>query len=141
MRRGSDWLKFQAGFAGRVGERGDAAMVLVGTAIEANGGNTRLGGPLGQRFADGLGRLLVAAVLELGGELLVARRSAGERLAVEIVDDLGGNVLVAARDAQSRPLVRAAGALADAKCASLALASDFLLTFHGTWVVRCLCDE
>ena len=73
------------------------------------------------------GRRLVAAVLELRRELLVARRGAGQRLAVQVVDDLGRNVLVAAGHAQPRPLVRAASPLANAKRATLTLAGDFLV--------------
>ena len=74
-------------------------------------------------------------------ELLVARRGAGQRLAFQVVDDLRRDVFMTASDAQARPLERATGTLADTKRATLTLAGDFLLSFHGTEMVRCFCAK
>ena len=60
-------LKLQSAFAGRFGQGRHAAVILVLAAVEADCLMPACGRPLGDRLADGLGRRLVAAVLELRG--------------------------------------------------------------------------
>src|SRR5215468_1826672 len=92
----------QAALAGGSGQRSNAAVILIAAAVEhdvldAGGDRT-----LGDQLADGRGRILVRAGLELGLEALVERRGGRQGQALQVVDDLGIDVLARAEDAEAR---------------------------------------
>src|SRR5262245_51522451 len=106
-------------------------MIAIGTTIEANGFDSGSDGAFGNCLADRLGRVGVAAALELLRKRFVLRRSSCQGLAGLVVDDLDRNVFVTADDAQPRTLFRAAHTLANAKRAPLTELSKLFGMFHG----------
>src|SRR5207244_1862642 len=103
----------QPTLAGGIGQRLDAAVILVMAAVERRLGNALFLGRLGDLLADHLRRLDVAARLEARSNVgnRAARRS--QRDAGQVVDELGVNVLRAAEDGQPRPLGGADGLAPD----------------------------
>src|SRR4051812_23896961 len=95
-------LKAEPAFAGGVGQCGHTAMVAIGSAVESHGFHTGGNCSLGDRFADGLRGVLIAARLDFAGQLFILRRSSRESFAREVVDKLYGNMFVTARNAQAR---------------------------------------
>src|SRR4029077_3938794 len=93
-------LEGQTALAGGVGQGFHPAMKQIGTAVEDHfldaGGNR----PLGQQFADGLGRLDVGAGLEARLQRLVDGRGGGQGLAFAVVDHLGIDMQAGPEDRQ-----------------------------------------
>src|SRR5882757_1009166 len=116
-------LKAEPALAGGVGQCGHTAMVAIRSAVECNGLHTGGDCPFGDCFADCLRGVLVAARLDLAGQLLILRRGRRERFAREVVDKLHGNMLVTARHAQARAIRSATNSLANAKRATLSQSS------------------
>jgi hypothetical protein len=87
------------------GQRLDAAVVDVASAVERHGLDVGRLAQLGDLGADELGRVLVPAgrpaelLPDLGGE----GGGGGERGAGGVVDDLGVDVVVGAEDGEARP--------------------------------------
>src|SRR5215204_5798608 len=85
----SGWCssEVQAVLAGRVGERRDAAVVLVAAPVEDDRADAGRLGPLGHQLADPLGGGGLVAV-----HLQAVRGGRGQRDAADVVDDLGVHV-------------------------------------------------
>src|SRR5215208_5703984 len=100
-------------FAGALGERLDAAVVLVAAAIEHDGLDAGGLRALGQQRAGALGLLerLERAQIRLGP------LHRGERAARVVVDELGDDPAVGAEHADARALGRSADTGADAPAA------------------------
>src|SRR6185437_10710765 len=99
-------LELQSAFARTVGQRLDAAMILVGSPVEHNVADTGSGRPLRQQLAD-LGRGgLVGAGLQLALHLLLETGGSRHRAALGVVDQLGIDVLRRAVHRQPRLAAR-----------------------------------
>src|SRR4051794_772247 len=107
-------LELQARFAGAVGQRRDAAVVLVARAVEDDLVDPLLEALLGDGHADRLGALLL-----LPRRLAVGVGGGDQRLLRQVVDDLGVDVARAAKHGQTRPLGRTGDPLADRAVALL----------------------
>src|SRR4051794_39078480 len=109
--------ELQPALAGRVGQRRDAAVVVVAAPVEDNRGDAGLAGPARDQLADlGRARLLVA-LQRTHVRLQGGRR--GQRVAGQVVDDLHDDVPRAALDRQPRPLGAALHLLAQPRVAPL----------------------
>src|SRR5699024_1827896 len=120
-------LQLQAGFAGALGERLDAALVYETAAVVDHFGDAFFQPLLGDGLANFLGRLDIAAVAL---EILVHAGSAGQGNALRVVDDLGVDVLGRAENIQTGTL----GGAAD-------LAADTAVTAKTSFVLISLIDH
>src|SRR5688572_20240809 len=77
-------------------------MIDIGTTIEHDLGNAGLGAALGNQLADRRSGLGGSAVLDLGLDVLVERRSGSQGTTRAVVDDLGVDVLVRTENRQTR---------------------------------------
>src|SRR5690606_1167990 len=109
----------QAPFARTLRDGGDAAVVLVATAVEHDRGDAGVQGPARDELADlaGLGRLVAG----VGAQVRLHRRRADQRVALVVVDDLDEHVPVGAGHDQARPLGRAEDLLPDPQMPAPAL--------------------
>src|SRR5438067_6960793 len=101
-------LEFQSAFTRGVGQRLDAPVIEIASAVEDHVLDALCGRPLRQELADRLGRRDVGAVLEATAHILFERRRRSERLAFEVVDHLGIDVL--GRAEHRKPLTVTGGA-------------------------------
>src|SRR3954470_13870554 len=116
-------LEVEAGFARRVGERTDAAVIAEAGAVEDDLVDAGGLGAFGNQPTDDLGllRLRAAGVTQA----LLERRGAGDRPAGAVVDDLCVDLVEAAENGKSRTSRRAGQAQTDplvALCAGRAAA-------------------
>lgn len=107
-------------------------MIFVLTAIEGNFFNAFFDGPLGDQFAHGSRRGLVAAVLDLPLQLTFDRARGNQGLPRLIVNDLGVEILVAAEKAQPRPGGDPLQLIAYAKSTPFTLKSNSLVMLHDS---------
>src|SRR5689334_10519285 len=139
--------EFQSRVAGGLGQGGDAAMVLVASAVEANLVNAGLLGPLGHDAADYGGGRLVAAVLDLGLDVGLHGAGRDQRRPGLVIDHLGVDVLRAAEDRQAGTFGRPREPIADVPLAPEPprLHEPMLVCYvHGTilnWAERLLRAE
>src|SRR5688500_13548077 len=116
-------LKLQPCFARRVGRCLHAPVIEEPVAVEHHALDALFEQPLGDRLADRLGALDVAAGRRLRQRALdrrLDRRGRGDRAAGHVVDHLHVHVPDAAEHGQPRTLLAAADALADAELDPLA---------------------
>src|SRR3954447_12975729 len=101
-------LEFQSRFARSVGHGADAPVVQEPAAVEYHALDALLDRALGDRLADRLRTLQIAAARRLVERTLDGRldgRRGHQRLAAEVVDHLRVDVRHAAEHAQTRPLL------------------------------------
>src|SRR5277367_787377 len=103
-------LEFQSRFAGRFGQRLDAAVILIPAAVEHHGLDALVLGALGDELADFLGPGHIAAVLAV----LLGRPGRYHRVTLGVVDHLRVDMLHAAKNSQPRTFRRARHAAANA---------------------------
>jgi len=128
--------ELQPALARRVGQRLDAAVVLVMPAVEGRLGDALGLGLFGDLLADRDRPLEIAALGRLVAFLYghAARGPQGHALAV--VDELGVDVLVAAKDGQPRPRRRAVNPAADVLPSPQLLQALRLLMVHDSLPFR-----
>src|ERR1700756_471643 len=97
-------LELYPRFPRRIGERLDAAVVLVPAAVEHYFGDSGGFGTLGNDFTDDLGRGDVAAALQILFRFFVDRAGGDQSLAGAVVDDLRIDVAQRAIHAEARTL-------------------------------------
>src|SRR5262245_14032037 len=117
-------LELQSAFAGSVGHRLHAAVILVPCAVEHDFRDPRLLRTGSDPLAH-FGRLLrLLAALDLRA------RDGHQRAAGDVVDDLRGDVLERTENHEARPLRRARHLLADAKMPAVPL---LLASLRNCW--------
>src|SRR5262249_30617469 len=107
--------ELQPCFTGRIGNGANPAVIEETAAVEHDAFNALLDRSLGNRAADRVCALDVAALHVLGERSLQLRihaRRRDERLAPHVVDHLRVDVADAAEHAQARPLLRSSDPLA-----------------------------
>src|SRR5690606_30199 len=93
--------EYQAARAGSIGQRLDPAVIAIAAAVEHHRLHPGAPGPLGDQFADLLGRRSVGAALEPRAQLGLQGRGGGERAPDLIVDHLRVDVLARAEHGQA----------------------------------------
>src|SRR6476661_139843 len=128
-------LEFQSCFARGVRHGANAPVIEEAAAVEDHALDAFFDGPLGDRLANRLGALQVAAghaLLEGAFHRRFHARCRRERLAAQVVDDLRVDVRHAAEHAEARPLGGAGNPLALPQLN--ATAAIFLgFDLHATW--------
>src|SRR5436190_9544926 len=117
-------LELQPAFAGSVGHRLHAAVILVPGTVEHDLRDPRILGPGSDALAH-LDRLLCL----LARRQVVARHS-HQRATRHVVDDLRRDMLERTENHQARPLRRPRNLLADAEMAAIAL---LFASLRNTW--------
>src|SRR5262247_2930868 len=113
--RVSSILELQPAFAGAVGHRLHAAVILVPSAVEHDFRDPRLLGPGSDPLAHFRRLLGFLPALELRA------RDGHQRATSDVVDDLRGDVLERAKNHQTRAIARSRHLLANAKVAAMPL--------------------
>src|SRR5262245_47620203 len=126
----SQSLKAESRRPRRIGQGRDPPVVLVMAAVEGDLLDALGNRPLSDGLADRLGRLLVAAVLDLRSQVGVLRARRDQRLAAVVVDDLARQVFVTAIDHQPRPLGRATNPFANAELPPRSLTTQVSVLVH-----------
>src|SRR5262245_9553701 len=109
--------EIQTSVASGIGDRGDATVVGVATAVEPDGGDAGGLGAIGDERADTLcggDAATGAGAAQIG----LGRRGGGQRAAALVVDHLRRDVLVRAVDREARTLRRTVHVLAHAPVAA-----------------------
>jgi hypothetical protein len=107
-------------------------VILTGTTIEADLFKARRQRALGDGSTDGLGGGAVAAIFNLSTQFFVDGAGGHQGAAILIVDQLRVHMFVTTEHGQTRTLDCAAGSLADAPGAPLALLDKGPIVIHGS---------
>src|SRR5262245_34826689 len=106
-------LKLQSGFARRFGQRFDAPVVNITSAVEDDLDHAFVFGPLGDHSSHRFRGVNVPALAHAGG--LLDSRSGADRLAFIVIDQLSVYVIDAAEDREPRTGVGSPDLLANAR--------------------------
>src|SRR6185295_2771023 len=134
-------LEPQSRFTSGIGQRADAAVILVPAPVEYDEGDTVRLRAFGDGFADDYGAFGFGLALDLRSERLIGVAGGGEGASGEVIDDLSVDVCRAAEDVQPWPCRRPGDGLADAGVPALAGAdagylAHYLPTFPALPALR-----
>ena len=127
-------LQTESGFAGRIGQGGDAPMITIVTAVEGDFLDAGRKGLFSEQLADGFSRGLVAAIGHVRAHIFILRAHGDEGFAGDVVNDLASQIAMAAINRQAWTGLGATSSLANAILSPLTLTTQVFVFIHGYYL-------